>query len=301
MPVINSFYRNPSASAYATQLFSPADADLRPRLPSSSWGQSEPAVVAETSGQRALARIIEILALRDEAVDETGTVDETLGHITAARGGSGDDSLTFRAQSVSNVETGNGDDHVTAKAASIASIATGNGSDRISASGGFIAYVDAGGGDDVVEIAARLVMGISGGAGNDRIAAAGEALIGIDGGEGDDDLTLEGTRIFASGGTGNDTIVFKRTNQTASNAVAEYAFARGDGQDAITSNGGVTLRLDGYLERDVRISVTGNTLTASFEGTTDRITLTLDQKALNGAGLSYSFALDQGQTVLKVG
>lgn len=301
MTVINSFYRNPNALAYATQLFAPSSSLRADQGAPSVWVAPEDSGFTETAGQRALARIVEILALRDAPAGDEASVDETLGYITGGQGTVGDDKLTFDARAVYNIDTGAGDDTVTAKAAALTSVFTGAGKDSVSASAGYIDEIDAGEGDDTVKLSGQLVMNVTGGDGNDTLAVAGEALIGIDGGGGDDTMTLEGTRIVASGGTGDDTVTIKRTDVKADHAIAEYGFARGDGQDTININGSLALRFTGYDEKDVTISVDGNTLTATFAGTTDRITVTLDQVALSGQGLTYGFAFDQGRTVLTIG
>lgn len=301
MTVINSFYRNPNAQAYAIQLFS-ASSPVRPLSePARSLAGRDDTTFTETAGQKALARIAEILALRDASAGDQASVEESLGFITAAQGTEADDKLTFDATAVYNVTTGGGADKVSARAAAIVGLSTGSGEDSLAASARYISDIDMGEGDDEMKLSGRLVMNVTGGEGNDRLTIAGEALIGIDGGAGDDTMILEGTRIFASGGTGNDTVTIKRTDMKSANAIAEYGFARGDGVDTITSNGALTLRFDGYQEKDVSVTVRGNTLTATFAGSDDQISLTIDEAALSGKGLAYQFALDQGRTILRIG
>jgi hypothetical protein len=301
MTVINSFYRNSNALSYATQLFSASPSVRTQSDAASSWSRQDETDFTETTGQKALARIVEILALRDAPAGDEASVDETLGYITGGKGTEGEDKLTFDANSVYNIDSGAGDDTVTAKAAALAYLSMGAGNDSLSASASFISDIDTGEGDDTLKLSGDLVMDVTGGDGKDTLTVAGEALIGIDGGAGDDTVTLEGTRIFASGGTGNDTVSIKRTDSKADNAIAEYGFARGDGEDTITTNGSLALRFSGYDQKDVSISVDGNTVTATFAGTSDRITVTLDQPALSGQGLTYGFAFDQGRTVLTIG
>lgn len=301
MTVINAFYRNPNALAYATQLFSPSSPVRAQSETPPGWGKPDDPVFTETAGHKALARIAEILALRDAVSGDEASVDENLGHITAVKGTEGDDKLTFDAKAVYNVETSGGADTVSARAAAIVGLSTGAGNDSLAASARYINEIDMGAGDDEMKLSGRLVMNVTGGEGNDRLTIAGQALIGIDGGAGDDTMILEGTRIFASGGTGNDTVTIKRTDMKSANAIAEYGFARGDGVDTITSNGALTLRFDDYQEKDVNVTVKGNTLTATFAGSDDKITLTVDEAALSGKGLTYQFALDQGRTILRIG
>ena len=301
MTVVNSFYRNPNALAYATQLFSASSPARQQSESAPAWDRQDDPVFTETAGQKALARITEILALRDTPAGDQASVDESLGYITAAQGSEGDDTLTFDASAIYNVDTGGGADKVAARTAAIAGLSTGAGNDSLAATARYIADVDMGDGDDELKLSGRLVMNVTGGEGNDSLTVAGYALVGIDGGDGDDTMVLEGTRIFASGGTGNDTVTIKRTDIKSDNAIAEYGFARGDSEDTIISNGALTLRFDGYAESDVAVSVTGNTLTATFAGSSDKITLTIDDAALSDKGLTYGFALDGGRTVLKIG
>lgn len=298
MMTINSFYRNANAASYVTQLFSVGPSQTIVR--EASRPVRPEGAELETAGQRALARIIEIVALRDASGSEEPAVDEALGNITAARGSRGDDKMTFSSRSVYGVETGDGTDVITAKAAYLASVSLGEGNDALRASGAFIDAINLDAGDDVAELSARLIMNVNGGDGNDQITAAGDALIGIDGGDGNDKLTLEGTRIFAAGGRGDDTVSIERTDMSATNAVAEYSFAVGDGRDTITSNGALTIRFDGYAERDVQIAVRDDTLIATFAGSQDQLSVTLDKTALTGGALQYSFAMDNGQTILRI-
>eukprot|EP01035_Chromulina_nebulosa_P011413 gene11413-15262_t len=232
MTGINSFYRNANAAAYMTQLFSTAGSNA----PASRGVQDMTAIRPQLAGgfqtsnatERAIARITEILFLRDNPESASPAVDSTSGYITRATGGEGDDRLTLTGQGAFNVETGEGNDAITVKSAAVIGLSTGNGNDTIRVSGQMVDGIDAGAGDDVIELAARLLMAVSGGDGNDTIKAAGSALIGIDGGAGDDAMTLQGTRIFASGGAGNDTVTIKRMDVGSDNAIAEYSFGRGD-------------------------------------------------------------------------
>ena len=57
MTVINSFYRNPNALAYATQLFAPSSSLRADQGAPSVWAAPEDSGFTETAGQRALARI----------------------------------------------------------------------------------------------------------------------------------------------------------------------------------------------------------------------------------------------------
>ena len=301
MTVINSFYRNPLAQAYAVQLFS-ASASTRSQSENTfSPSRTDQPGVTDTAGQKALARIVEILALRDAVDGNEASLQESMGYITTARGTEGDDKLTFDAKAVYDLDTGGGADTVTVRAPAMVGLSTAAGNDSLTASARYIGEVDMGQGDDELRLSGGLSLNVAGGDGNDRMTIAGKALIGIDGGAGDDTMTLQGTRIFASGGSGNDTVTITRTDMKSANAIAEYSFSRGDGTDTIATNGSLVLRLDGYEAKDVSVAVSGNTLTATFAGSSDTITLTIDPAALSGTSLGYGFALDQGKTILKIG
>ncbi|WP_245440291.1 RTX toxin [Neorhizobium sp. T25_13] len=303
--ITNAFYRNSNAASYASLLFSG---------PSVSAGQSSgsaqgigPAsaggIEPDTQGpaQRALARIVEILALGKGDDSSEVSVSESLGYITHASGSEGDDSLTMTGRAVYDVESGAGDDTLMVKTASLSGLYAGDGADKVQAKADLLRGIDGGAGKDDIQLAGKLAMDVSGGGDADSIRISAETMTGIDGGDGDDILYLEGRRIFASGGAGNDTVTIHQTGKPAGKGVVEYTFGKNGGQDTIATDGPISLRFDGYFEKDVSISIKDNVLTASFESSDDKITVTLDEKALKGGVLSYGFAFENGQTVLKIG
>lgn len=299
MTSINSFYRDPNAVAYATQLFSSAKP---PSSPASAPYQA-PSLGSEgtqtTSSQRALAKIIEILSLGDDATADQANVSESMGYITGVTGTEGDETLTFTGRAVYNVETGNGNDSVIAKSAAVVGMALGDGKDNLKASGSLISDIDGGAGDDDIQLTGSLIMNVTGGAGDDTIKASGQSLIGIDGGDGNDTMYLEGNRIFASGGKGNDTVTIHQTG--SDNSIAEYAFAAGDGQDTISTDGPLSLRLSDYKESDLTVTMGNNGLTITMKGSDDKITVSLDgSKQNDNTTPTYQFASDNGQLVLKI-
>jgi hypothetical protein len=304
MTSINSFYRDPNAVANATRLFS----NVKAQAPQANPGFSNPGFqnsqksdegMSLSSGQRALARIIEILSLGDSATKDQANVSESIGYITGVNGTEGDDKLTFTGRGVYNVETGSGDDSVIAKSALIAGVSLGDGKDSLKASGGLIADVDGGAGNDDIQLTGSLIMNVTGGNGDDTIKAAGKALIGIDGGDGNDTMYLEGARIFASGGKGNDSITIHQTDKE--HGIAEYAFAAGDGQDTIATDGPLSLRLSGYKASDLTVSRDQNNLVITMKGSDDKITVSLgDGNKAGSAEMNFQFAMDKGQTVLKI-
>ena len=303
--ITNTFYRNSNAASYASLLFTGSSVSAsQPSGSAQGFGSgSAGGIEPDTQGpaQRALARIVEILALgKGDASSET-SVSESLGYITHASGSDGDDSLTMTGRAVYNVESGAGNDTLKIKTASVSGVDAGDGADKIEAKADLLRGIDGGNGTDDIQLAGKLAMDISGGSGADSIRISAETMTGIDGGDGDDTLYLEGNRIFAAGGAGNDTVTIHQTGKPAGRGVVEYTFGKNGGQDTIATDGPLSLRLDGYFEKDVSISVKDNVLTASFKGSDDKITVTLDKKALEDGGLSYSFAFDKGQTVLKIG
>lgn len=305
MAAINAFYRSANAVSYATQLFSGNTAasstgnsgsvnGFRPLSGASddrSWNNG--------AAERALSRIIEILALGDSGDANAASVEENLGYITGATGTEGDDTLTLTGRAVYNVSTAAGDDTLTVKTAAVAGIDSGDGKDTLNIASGFASDIIAGAGDDTVQISGKLAMNISGGEGQDTIKISADAILGVDGGEGDDTLYLEGSRIFAAGGTGNDTVTL---NQTGDGEV-EYAFARGDGMDTVNTNGPLSIRFagtEGYSPDDMTIAVSGNSLSILINGSDDKITVNFDEGALDGDTPTYEFTMDQGAYVLSI-
>lgn len=296
MTSINSFYLNPNAARYAETLFARPAASVSS---SSSFSAEDRSATTETAGQRALSRIIAILSLSGpDGSGNSATVDERLGYVTTASGTDGNDSLTFSARGLFDVETGAGDDSLTVKAGAVNAVSTGDGKDTIKAQARAITDIDGGAGDDDMQFIGTLLMGIQGGEGNDTIKASGQALIGIDGGAGNDTLYLEGNRIFASGGTGDDVIDI---HQTGTNPLAELGFAAGDGKDKVTTDGALSIRLSGYTADDAMVSTANGKLTLTFKGSSDSITVSLTGKDQTGSAPSWHFTTDQGQTVLRIG
>ncbi len=303
--ITNAFYRNSNAASYASLLFTGSSMSASQSsgsaqgFGSGSVGGIEP----DTQGpaQRALARIVEILALGGADGPSETSVSESLGYITHASGSDGDDSLTMTGRAVYNVDSGAGDDTLKIKTASVSGVEAGDGADKIEAKATLLRAINGGAGKDDIQLAGKLAMEVSGGDGADSIRISAETMTGIDGGDGDDTLYLEGRRIFASGGAGNDSVTIHQTGKPAGRGVVEYTFGKNGGQDTIATDGPISLRFDGYFEKDVSISVKDNVLTASFKGSDDKITVTLDEKALKTGALSYGFAFDKGQTVLKIG
>ncbi|HBF28161.1 RTX toxin [Rhizobium sp.] len=299
MTWINSFYRDPNAVAYATQLFSgiktPSVTTHSPYQTSSADTQD----TQNTAGQRALAKIIEILSLGDGSTTTQANVSESIGNITGANGTDGSDTLTLTGRTIYNVETSGGDDSVIAKSAAIAGVALGDDKDSLKASASLISDIDGGAGNDDIQLTGSLIMNVTGGTGDDTIKASGHSLIGIDGGDGNDTMYLEGNRIFASGDKGNDTVTIHQTG--GNNSIAEYAFTAGDGQDTVSTDGPLSLRPSGYKEGDLSITTTKNSLTITMKGSDDRITVSLaGSKQSGNATPTYQFASDNGQLILKI-
>lgn len=294
MASINAFYRSSSASTYATQLFSGA------KTPTMTGPTRENApstyVPGASAAEKAISRIIEILALGGGDSAETASVEESFGHITSARGTKDDDKLTLAGRTVSNVSTGAGDDTLTVKTTSASSIDGGDGADQIKLAARFINDITGGKGDDIIEMSGESVLSVSGGVGSDTIKVSATTVLGLSGGEGDDKLYLEGKRLSASGGTGNDAVTFNIKDGGS----AEYAFARGDGKDTITSNGPVNVKLTGYMPSDITMSASDNRMVLTFKGSDDKITIDFAKDALRSARPDYALAMDKGSLVLKI-
>jgi hypothetical protein len=292
MSAINSFFSNANAASYVDTLFSASRPSGASSFSSERFAAHGATGSSETAGQRALARIVEILTLGSDETAGAADIDEQLGYITGGNGTEGADELTVTGRGIFRIDTASGNDTLTLKSAEISDISLGDGADSLKSAGSFIGAVDGGEGDDDIQIKAMLALDILGGAGNDTLKVAADTIIGLDGGDGDDTLNLEGTRIFATGGAGNDTVSIR---MTGSDAEASYGFGRGGGQDKVASNGALTLQLGGLGENDMTLSVSGGTLTAKVNGSDDMVTITLDSDAL-----TYRFAVEDGQTVLKL-
>jgi hypothetical protein len=296
MSSINSFFTSANASLYVDTLFSAAKPSNPSSSSSSASGPRMPYGVDEngqTAGQRALSRIIDILTLGGDDASRSADIDEQIGYVTGGTGTEGDDKLTVTGRGIYNLDTGEGNDTLTLKSALISGVTTGNGDDTIKAAGSFIGSIDGGDGNDDIQLKAELALDIKGGAGDDTLKVSADTIVGLDGGEGNDSLTLEGNRIFATGGAGNDTV---RITTSGTDALAEYGFTTGGGKDTVTSNGPLSLSLGGLSEADLAISVKDGALTASISGSGDTISVTIDE----ASSLTYSFTVKNGQTILSI-
>jgi hypothetical protein len=133
-------------------------------------------------------------------------------------------------------------------------------------------------------------------------------MLDIDGGDGDDTLYLEGSRIFAAGGAGNDTITIRNTGGNP----AELSFSKGDGRDAIGTNGPIDIRFAypatfrsgaasfAFAPEDLDISVSEGRLIVRSKLSDDAITVDFEAGALEQSVPKFTFELDQGDYVLKV-
>ncbi|MNL71288.1 hypothetical protein D3C87_1964180 [compost metagenome] len=81
---------------------------------------------------------------------------------------------------------------------------------------------------------------------------------------------------------------------------AEYAFAKGDGKDQISSNGALNVRLTGYMPSDVTVTASDNKLVLTFKGSEDKITIDFAKGALGAAKPDYALTMDKGALLLKV-
>ncbi|WP_312222997.1 RTX toxin [Rhizobium rhizoryzae] len=292
MSTISGFFRSPNAARDIDLLFS------TPKAAGSTTyaGNRPPAVPADNepnASQRALSRIIEIITLNSSEAQDKATMEEQLGYVTAGTGGEGDDTLTVTGRGITNIDAGAGNDSLILKSDSISDIRTVSGDDSIKAAGAFVGSIDGGDGNDDIQIKAKLALDLLGGAGDDTMKVAADTIRNLDAGDGNDNLVLEGNRIFARGGLGNDTVSIKATG---ADPLIEYGFGRGDGQDTVRSTSGLAIALGSLTANDLDIAVSGNTLTASIKGSEDRITITLDGKTT----ASFSFAVKDGQTMLRI-
>ncbi len=242
---LNSFFSAGHAAQSVDRLFERAsvakDASANRALFDRSnrdWGES----VAPTGFQgtnsasdRAMARIIEILfnVEHGKAEGNQPKVNETGGYILDATGTDGDDKIDLMAISAYNVDSGSGDDTLTIKAANLAGLDAGDGNDKINLVARYMSLIDGGSGDDSLQMSGKLAHDISGGDGNDTLKISANTILNVDGGAGNDTIYLEGERIFAAGGVGDDRITIQNKGEKPS----ELRFSKGDGQDIVNTNG----------------------------------------------------------------
>lgn len=293
MVSINAFYRSTYAVQYASQLFS----NNRAAPMSPTWNNERSTgtyVPGESATEKAISRIIEILTLGETESDEQASVSENFGYITSARGTTGDDTLTFTGRGVSNVEAGAGNDSIIVKTATASLIDGGVGDDQIKLAARFLNDIAGGMGEDTVEISATTVLSVDGGDGNDTLKVAADTVLGLTGGAGDDAIHVEGERLSASGGTGNDSITFNIKRGGS----AEYLFARGDGADTISSNGALTIVLTGYTPAEISVMTSNNRIVVTFEGSEDKLTFDFADGALEAEQPSFDFSTENGALAL---
>jgi Ca2+-binding RTX toxin-like protein len=308
---LNTFFATTNARDYVDQLFgksSPAKTDMP--TTGSYRAPSFDAATGTTATDRALARIVSIIwDMENGGAAKQTSVDESNGYILNATGTDDADKIDMKAISAFQVSTGAGDDTVTIKAGSLAALDAGDGSDTVNLAAGYLADIEGGNGDDRIHIAGDLADTISGGAGNDEIKVSAEAMLGISGGDGNDTLYLEGRRIFASGGAGDDSVTINSTGD----GVTELSFTRGDGKDVVNTNAAIDIRLSNALFNaqgtttgaaltpdDLDIAVSDNRLVLRVKDSADMVTINFDKGALEGKVPSVSVDMDKGSYVLRV-
>ena len=311
---LSSYVATTSARDYVDQLFGKRGVTSSDTQATNVYRPpSFDAETGTTATDRALAKIVSLIwDMQNPASTEETSVDQTGGYILNATGTDGGDKIDMKAISAFQVSSGDGDDTVTIKAGSLAQLDAGDGNDTVNLSAGYLADIDGGKGDDTIHIAGDLVDGVAGGEGNDEIKISATAMLGITGGDGNDTFYLEGRRIFASGGAGDDTFTVKNTG--GGNSVSELSFGRGDGKDIVNTNGPIDIRLSGsalpgtgntglstaLAADDLDIAIKDNSLVLRVKDTGDMVTINFDKSALDGKVPSFSFEMDGGNTVLRV-
>lgn len=295
---ISSFFKGAYAAQYASQLFSRGpQANLSASANSSQQsfhGSQQPGY--SNAAERALARIVDILSTSDEAGSGDAGVSEAMGYITSAYGTDGDDKMTLTGRAIYNADTGRGDDTLIVKSDAVSTVDTGEGDDSLNIAASFTADIEASDGNDTIKIAADLALGVSGGAGDDDIKISARTILGVDGGDGNDTLYLEGSRITASGGKGDDTV----TLSGGGKGDVTYNFAKGDGKDTLNVNTPLTVRFTaGYIRDDLDIKVSDDQLQINgADGDTITINLAGD---LAGKTPQYSWNAKDGTLSLQIG
>jgi Ca2+-binding RTX toxin-like protein len=308
---LNSYSATTSARDYVDQLFGKSgSAKVDTPVTSPYRPPSFDVATGTTATDRALAKIVSLIWEMENGGGEKQTsVDESNGYILNATGTEEADKIDMKAISAFQISTGAGDDTVTVKAGSLAALDAGDGNDTVNLAAGYLADVDGGDGDDKIHIAGDLADTVSGGAGNDEIKISANAMLGISGGDGNDTLYLEGKRIFASGGAGDDSFTINSTGD----GVTELSFIRGDGKDVVNTNAATDIRLSSSIfdpqssgtgsaltPDDLDIAVSDNRLVLRVKDSADMVTINFDKGALEGKVPSFSFDMDNGSYVLRI-
>jgi len=308
---LNTYFATANARDYLDQLLGkgkPATSSLEPSI---YRPPSYDAATGTTATDRALARISSLIwEMENGGETKETSVTESNGYILNASGTDDADTIDMKAISAFRISTGAGDDSVTIKSGSLAALDAGDGNDTVNLAAGYLADIEGGDGDDKLHLAGDLADGVSGGAGNDEIKISANAMLGISGGDGNDTLYLEGRRIFASGGAGDDSFAINKTGD----GVTELSFGRGDGKDVVKTNGAIDIRLSGaglfgsqgtgatsaLAPGDLDIAVSDNSLVLRVKDTADMVTINFDKGALEGKTPSFSFDMDNGSYVLRI-
>lgn len=309
---LNSYFATTSARDYVDQLFGGSGAaKADPPAADVYRPPSFDAETGTTATDRALARIVSIIwDMENGGNAEKTSVDETGGYILYATGTDEADTIDMKAISAFQISSGDGDDTVTIKAGSLAQFDAGDGNDTVNLSAGYLADIDGGGGDDAIRLAGDLADGVSGGEGNDEIKISARAMLGVSGGAGNDTFYLEGRRIFAAGGAGDDSFTINRDGD----GVTELSFGRGDGKDVVNTNGPIDIRLStpalfgpdataaspALAPEDLDISVGDGRLVLRVKDSADMVTINFDKGALEGTTPSFALEMDGGSYVLRV-
>jgi len=306
---LNTYFATTNARDYLDQLLGKGKPATSSPEPSIYRPPSYDAATGTTATDRALARISSLIwEMENGGGDKETSVSETNGYILNASGTDGADTIDMKAISAFQISTGAGDDTVTIKAGSLAALDAGDGNDTINLAAGYMADIEGGSGDDKLHLAGDLADGISGGDGDDEIKISANAMLNISGGDGNDTLYLEGRRIFASGGAGDDNFTINKTGD----GVTELAFGRGDGKDVVSTNGTLDIRLSNpasfgpgsatsaLAPDDLDIAVSDNRLVLRVKDTADMVTVNFDKGALEGKIPSFSFDMDNGSYVLRI-
>lgn len=309
---LNSYFATTSARDYVDQLFGRSGSVQAD--PPAADVYRPPSFDAETgtsASDRALARIVSIIwEMENGGNAEETSVDEAGGYILNATGTDEADTLDMKAISAFQISSGAGDDVVTIKAGSLAKLDAGDGNDSVNLAAGYLADIDGGHGNDKIHLAGDLADGVSGGEGHDEIKISAEAMLGVSGGDGNDAFYLEGRRIFARGGAGDDTFTINRDGD----GVTELSFGRGDGKDVVNTNGPIDIRLSGptlfgpdataaspaLSPEDLDISVGDGRLVLRVKDSADMVTINFDKGALEGKTPGFAFEMDKGSYVLRV-
>ena len=220
------------------------------------------------------------------------------GDISVVHGGEGNNTIAIAGNNVIAPSAGSGDDVINVAAGHVAmAIYAGRGSNVVNvAAGDEVRSIETGQDDDVINVAAGGAVKFIDSdlthadfdpaeGGEDVIAITADTAAMIYSGAGDDHVIINARRAEnIDGGAGNDTITLAGTEH------ASLTFDKGDGHDMVRIAGETVLNFRGRSAEDAIVTYGSGTMTISFKGSEDTVTIDYTQASLAEAEPALSFS-----------